>query len=676
MKTSQMLTSVQMAKMVSLMEPLKNLSVAEIAREMKLSATRISTFKKAREDDLNSPAYMVGFWAIVEATGAIGAAKEYDKAREAANKTKEAKEDTRPVSAGSMETITGQRMSLSGRRFVFTSAQNNTEVHKTFLASLLRYCDHNDARLIIGRFAYNKNGFQNGVTEDDEMWYSPELQEYFLLNNEKDDAGALIGDTAVWCGELNILPTAKYPLSGLEQYTGGLDTIVPASKIALESVATLAGQDAKLMYSTGTVTLRNYIQKKGGQLAESEHNYGALVVEVDANGSVHVRQIETDDSGNFYDLDCFYTPDLVTSGNRVFAINWGDLHSEKSDETALDTCFSIRDYLEPENQFFHDSFDMTSRNHHNRKSGHFLMQQMVEGGTVDRDLAMAASIMQRFDNGSSRCIVVESNHDLALESWLDCNIYSFQNDPQNARAYLALQSAKYDSLYDQDSDFNLLEFAITKYANVALTPVDWDNWQFMQVDESFKAKGIEYGMHGHIGANGSRGAPKQFRKLAMKVNTGHTHTASIHGNVYTAGVTGALNMGYNKGPSSWSHSHIVTYANGFRTIITQRCTEWNGGLGIGDLADMREIMEPPTAPDSYRKALPSQAMLDADKDGFTYGGDMVTEAEMLEANTGQSMAATIFLGEGKESEIVGRVNIDKPSHNKSESTRSNKVGWS
>ena len=51
------------------------------------------------------------------------------------------------------------------------------------------------------------------------------------------------------------------------------------------------------------------------------------------------------------------------------------------------------------------------------------------------------------------------------------------------------------------------------------------------------------------------------------MNTGHTHTPSIYGGVYTAGVAGSLDMGYNVGASSWTQTHLITYANGQRTLI-------------------------------------------------------------------------------------------------------------
>jgi len=58
------------------------------------------------------------------------------------------------------------------------------------------------------------------------------------------------------------------------------------------------------------------------------------------------------------------------------------------------------------------------------------------------------------------------------------------------------------------------------------------------------------------------------------VNTGHTHSTGIIDGVYTAGVHGKLDMDYNKGPSSWSHSHVITYPNGKRAIITIKDGKW------------------------------------------------------------------------------------------------------
>jgi hypothetical protein len=50
---------------------------------------------------------------------------------------KDTQPDDRPIAAGVIEAPDKRRRSLQGKRFVFTSAQNNTYVHEEFLKSLL-----------------------------------------------------------------------------------------------------------------------------------------------------------------------------------------------------------------------------------------------------------------------------------------------------------------------------------------------------------------------------------------------------------------------------------------------------------------------------------------------------------------------------------------------------------
>jgi hypothetical protein len=81
-------------------------------------------------------------------------------------------------------------------------------------------------------------------------------------------------------------------------------------------------------------------------------------------------------------------------------------------------------------------------------------------------------------------------------------------------------------------------------------------------------------MHGHLGPDGKRGNAANLVVVGTRANTAHSHRACIKLGLYVAGTSSELRMGYNQGPSSWSHSHIVTYPNGKRTIITMRAGKW------------------------------------------------------------------------------------------------------
>lgn len=481
--------------------------------------------------------------------------------------------DDLPLTAGQLNESVIDWQVLAGDRFIITSAQNNTDVHSNFLESLKQYAEHLDAKLLISKYTYNKKGFQNGEGEDG-IHYAPQLTEYFQTEN-----CFLNNDGFAFLAAINTLPTAIYPLSGFAEIFGNYSGAIGHAQITAESIPAMKTQAVRRMYTTGTVTMRNYIQQKSGQKAEPLHCYGALIVEFSADGTYFVRQLQTmDSSGMFYDLDLQVTPQGVyQADNHVAALQYGDIHAEKLDLDVAAASWgqvdkldvsqlasgNLLDFLKPKYQLIHDVHDFTSRNHHNRASGHFLAKQYFSEskGSVLNDLKETGAVLVAMERDYSQVIVVESNHDLALGRWLDDSKYQAGQDPVNASTFHELNAAMYRAIESGDDTFNLLSYALNTYAGLETAAT------FLFTDQSFPVAGIEMGMHGHNGINGSRGNPKSFKKLGVKSNTGHTHSTSIYGGVYTAGVSGSLDMGYNQGAGSWSHTHIITYENGQRTLI-------------------------------------------------------------------------------------------------------------
>ena len=90
--------------------------------------------------------------------------------------------------------------------------------------------------------------------------------------------------------------------------------------------------------------------------------------------------------------------------------------------------------------------------------------------------------------------------------------------------------------------------------------------------------GIECGMHGHLGANGGRGNIRSFARMGRRANIGHSHTAGIVEGIWQSGTSSLLDLEYNIGMSSWSHSDILTYANGKRAMITMSGGKYKAGM--------------------------------------------------------------------------------------------------
>lgn len=462
------------------------------------------------------------------------------------------------------------------QRFLLTGAQDDTDLHMGFWENLLAYSKVVGAAVMVGPFTYNKAVFSDHETRTGA--FRPEVQPY--LHYEKVDLGPI-----VFCAEMNTLPTANDPLSGLEPYTGQKWGVFPHAKIALVTVPTLVGRPPKQIMTTGCVTIENYIQKKAGLKAQFHHCIGATIVEIDDAGRVFCRQINATADGSFQDLDVIVRRGAVTRGNRVEAIGWGDIHKPKLDPIVADAAWgldlatgktdpdgSMIDTLRPRYQFFHDLLDFTARNHHRIKDHRFRFAMVTRGtDSVQEEVAITAKFLRASERDFCESVIVYSNHDDALGRWLDTA--DFREDAVNARFFLRCTTARYDAIDRGEPRFNIFREALSWADERDLAGIT-----FVDDDESFlicqASGGVECAMHGHLGINGARGNAKAFTKTSVKINRGHDHSPSIHGGVFTAGLSGLMDQGYNRGLSGWMHSHIVTYPSGKRSLVTMIDGKW------------------------------------------------------------------------------------------------------
>jgi len=472
------------------------------------------------------------------------------------------------------------------KRYICTSAQNNTYVNKEFWEALLLLADHYSAEILVGSFSYNMNAYGPSAvklgthegkpveTYDKDPWFDPAVKPYL------NDKSIELADGLVWCGEMNIMPTAVNPLAGLETYTHRKSAIFPHAKVAMRSIATLPSEGTKLNYTTGTVTLKNYIQKKEGIKAEHHHKYGALLVEVDAKGYWAARQVGwSEGDQSLQDLDVLVKNGQLTTGNTIEAITWGDLHGTAAEEWVVELSQEILDTLRPKYQFLHDVMEGASTNPHVIKAApdaHYGYNRWLRGlHRVDEELRRTTELLKRYLRPWCQTIVPDSNHDhMWLRRWL--LKYDYRYDPANAELFLDLQKWFYERIKENTAkglshkEINLSAYAFAKYG---LTEQDV---KFLLPDESFTIlnKKIECGVHGHLGANGGFGTPEKLAVIGRRMNTAHTHSACIINGLYVAGTSSKLIWSYNWGFSSWSHTHILTYPNGQRTLITMYEKKW------------------------------------------------------------------------------------------------------
>ncbi len=468
------------------------------------------------------------------------------------------------------------------KHYICTSIQNNTHLHPGFnnLVAYLEWLDSQErssCEMLIGTYSYQlgtygpkavKRGKHKVASQREELWYAPEAEQYIR------DESVELAPGLVWGGENNILPTTRHPLTSFESYNGRKSNVVPHAKIAMESVVSMADEATKFNYTTGTVTQRNYIQKRAGILAEQEHDYGAALICVDHEGNWWVRQLHIDEDDAIMDLG----PDgyggvRVQAGkvhheDVVSSIYWGDAHPSELEMWVRELAWGpdgMLDQLRPDFQFFGDLFSMRSRTHHEIRDFHRTYAKHAEDEeTVEEEVRITADFVNEAVRDWLETVVVSSNHDRHLDRWL--NEADFRLDPVNAKFFCELQWQVLDALDRGDKDFNVLEYALKR----AGSP---EHVRFLALDESFVLEGVENGLHGDMGPNGSRGSTRGLTKMGRKINKGHDHTAAIRLQVYSSGAC-SLSFPFMRGPNSHSVSHIVTYKNGARAIVTMWSYKW------------------------------------------------------------------------------------------------------
>lgn len=450
--------------------------------------------------------------------------------------------------------------SLKGyKRFLVTAAQNATPAHKGFLAALEGAARALGAQLVVIPLRYKNPTSKWTASQANEESWAPELAPY-LCNVRK-----ALGPNLTLLADIKTQPTAVRPLTGFESLTGHQSAILGHTKLQFTTVPAPAHKLAKILTTTGAVTVPNFTDSVSGKKGAFHHVLGACMVELDGK-EFHLRQILGATDGSFTDWDREYLPDGT---NRLAppaaALVLGDTHVDVRDPKVDKATFGdggIVDQLKPDVLVYHDLSDEGAVNPHTRDNPFVAVARHdADLTSVEAEVHRAIGFVFERSLRAKDSVIVPSNHNDFLQRWLAK--HDWRLDPENARFYLRSALAMIEAKEGERGD--IFAYWMREHvANSALRgPVT-----VLNRDESYTVKGIELGMHGDIGPNGSRGSRMNLRRIGVKSIIGHSHSPGIEEGCYQVGTSSILRPGYNRGPSSWLQTHCVVYASGKRTLVT------------------------------------------------------------------------------------------------------------
>jgi hypothetical protein len=371
--------------------------------------------------------------------------------------------------------------------------------------------------------------------------------------------------------DAGVNPASSTPMKDFLTANGGRSVVIPAVQIALESLPRMFHADPAFAMTTGCCTVPNYKSGTTGKRASLEHQYGALIIEIDSDGAFFPRHVQPDETGAFQDLDRVYLPNgEVREKERVWSISWGDLQYAFADEEIYTASFgwspqqrrkvtddNILDALRPYYSFLEDTNEFRLRGHHNIKDPHF-RTAVLRSGTVESELADAVAFVNALDRPLTETIIKESNHDLFFLRWLKSP--EGRIDPENAAYWHEMNAVLHRAKETGDESFNVVEFAMRR-AGLSDTVV------YLPCGESYVVGDVENGMHGHQGLNGGNPSPATFAKMGIKVTGGHLHAPMAFKGYFRSGVSCRRNRGFNVGPTTEAPGHVVHYMTGARAVL-------------------------------------------------------------------------------------------------------------
>ena len=443
-------------------------------------------------------------------------------------------------------------------RWILTSAQDETDLHHAFWNNLRAYAAYLGASILVGGFTYQKGLYEDHRTRT--AAYPSELREY--LRHEPIEVGA-----AVFFAEMNILPTAVDPLSGLESYGRGRTAIFPHAKHRLRSIPVSPADPPIQALTTGACTVENYVEKKAGHKARFHHIVGAVVVEATAEFTWH-RHVSASSDGTFQDLNNRVANGRVYPDERAEAVTFGDIHHPYHSPEITEALWgrredSLVERLRPRHAVLHDLTDLRPVSRYEEGNAHHSVRMAARGeNRVQDHMVGAARLCREIERDWMQVHIAESNHDQWLERW--CRQSSVPRDPANARYWYELNAAALRAIESGDEDFHLWRHALAAEDSRRL-----DGINFVREGGTLVIGGVELGTHGHRGPNGAKGTAASLARSGRKQTIGDKHSPEVFEGLFVAGVTCDLDQGYNRGPSGWAHAHVVQYPTGKRTLVFQ-----------------------------------------------------------------------------------------------------------
>lgn len=438
------------------------------------------------------------------------------------------------------------------KKFIITTAVIGKNINKEFADSLRNYAKRNEALLLV---LPCEDVVSRGKKAQKTLEISPDLSDFRVVFKD-----TYINQNLCLCA-IKVSAKQINPLTGLDRLPvqRHASIIMASPKVFLKYIPNMHYDIPPAIMTTGAITVNNYdtdmyMSKRTSTLAEGDHTYGAIVVEVENDKIFHFRQLKASPYNSVTDIGIDYLPDGSVKPVNDVAMVMGDSHTGYHDRELHDITMKLALQSGVTSIFLHDVFNGTSITHHDVGKGITRAKKAQENKLgLEMECYAVRNYINNIQLHDMDVYIVKSNHDNHLLRYLEEGRYI--GDPANYKISTKLASAAVEGL-------DPLQYAIEDILQYKNDRVHW-----LEEDSSHRVYGVEVGIHGDRGSNGSKGSLAIFEKSLGNCVTAHTHSAAIIRDAFCVGTVGLMDQGYNKGLSSWTRTCCLIYPNGTKQLI-------------------------------------------------------------------------------------------------------------
>lgn len=442
------------------------------------------------------------------------------------------------------------------KRFIVVSAVTNCEPFKGALKAVNTWKNHygKEAEILVMPCSDPAKKVKGGSKQ---FQLHPEFAEMNIIYKD------LWLNENIYLSSIEMSAKAIKPLTGMQNIGQRHGSFVYASpQQTLLHLATKSADTHKAIATPGAITMADYetdkyISRRTARIADENHTYGGMVIEIRDDKAFHIRHFQFDEKdGSFRDIDKEFTPGGKVNKISIELLATGDFHVTETDEIAEEATRRLALKLSPKFMTVEDFFSGNSINLHEKNSRVLLANKHQEGlMNLRKELEECHKKIEELLKWNIGKIVFKyGNHEDFLARYLENENYN----PENRHMSIKLE----DAFLEKNMPF---QWAMEKYFGIS----EPDRCIWLKTDDIFEINGVECGAHGHLGPNGKRNPGLDSMATAYsRVTHGHNHSGALWRGVVRVGTMSKLRLSYNKGPSSWTHSNCIQHYNGSRQLIT------------------------------------------------------------------------------------------------------------